>query len=55
MLRELGAVPVLLRALRRGAWGDGSEVPHTLLQIIVNLVTLCASLRICLQAMTRSR
>ena len=42
VLRELGAVPVLLRALRRGAWGDGSEVPHTLLQIIVNLVTLCA-------------
>ncbi len=44
VLRELGAVPVLLRALRRGAWGDGSEVPHTLLQLIVNLVTLCATL-----------
>ena len=43
MLRELGAVPVLLRALRRGAWGDDSEVPHTLLQIIVNVITLCAA------------
>ena len=43
VLRELGAVPVLLRALRRGAWGEDSEVPHTLLQIIVKLITLCAA------------